>query len=216
MKSMLLTAALGLTALALAAPASAQGGRYRHGGPGYGDSRAPYYEARRVAYENGYREGVRHGEKDGRRGENFAYRHDSAYQRADKGYHRQYGSIEQYRQTFRGGYIDGYTDAYYRSSPRRDDRGHSRGGRDDWGRRGPYDGGYGNTVPFQNGVNDGYEKGREDARARRSFDVLRHRWYRSGDRHYDSRFGSKQHYAGVYREGFKEGYERGYREGRWR
>ena len=65
-------------------------------------------------------------------------------------------------------------------------------------------------------MNDGYEKGAEDARKNRSYDVLRHEWYRSGDRHYESRDGSRERSKNVYREGFKEGYARGFREGRYR
>ena len=67
-----------------------------------------------------------------------------------------------------------------------------------------------------NGFQDGLEKGSEDARKNRSFDPLRHEWYRSGDRHYESRYGSREQYKDVYREGFKAGYERGYRDGRYR
>ena len=79
-------------------------------------------------------------------------------------------------------------------------------------------GGYGgyNNAAFQNGVNDGYEKGRDDARRNRSFDPLRQEWYRSGDRHYDSRYGSRDQYKDVYRQGFRDGYERGFNEWRYR
>ena len=35
-------------------------------------------------------------------------------------------------------------------------------------------------------LNDGYEKGREDARDRDSYDPLRHKWYREGDHDYKS------------------------------
>lgn len=206
--------ALGALSLAVAAPAAAQSARSQYGWPGYGDARAPYYEARRAAYDNGYREGIKHGERDGRRGENFAYSHDRNFQRADKGYSRHYGSIDQYRQSFRAGYAEGYREAYSRYS-RRGSWGHDGPRRDDRGGYG-YGYGYGSSAPYQYGLNDGYEKGVEDARERRSFDILRHKWYRSGDRHYDRRFGSKEQYAAIYREGFKEGYERGYREGRWR
>ena len=73
-----------------------------------------------------------------------------------------------------------------------------------------------NSPAIQNGVNDGYEKGIDDARRRRSFDPLRHEWYRSGDRHYEGRFGPREQYKDSYREGFKSGYERGYREGEYR
>ena len=79
-------------------------------------------------------------------------------------------------------------------------------------------GGYGgyNNAAFQNGANDGYEKGQEDARRNRSFDPLRQEWYRSGDRHYDSRSGSREQYKDVYRQGFRDGYERGFNEWRYR
>ena len=69
---------------------------------------------------------------------------------------------------------------------------------------------------YGNGVNDGYEKGREDARDRDAYDPLRHKWYREGDRNYKNEYGSRQQYENVYREGFKEGYDRGYREAAYR
>ena len=61
-------------------------------------------------------------------------------------------------------------------------------------------------------MNDGYEKGREDARDRDSYDPLRHKWYREGDHDYKSQYGPRQQYENVYRQGFKEGYDSGYRE----
>jgi hypothetical protein len=73
--------------------------------------------------------------------------------------------------------------------------------------------GYGyNTVPFQNGDRDGYEKGLEDARRNNSFDPVRHSRYRSGDNGYNNRYGARDDYKLVYRDGFEAGYERGYRE----
>ena len=68
----------------------------------------------------------------------------------------------------------------------------------------------------QNGARDGYEKGVEDARKNRSFDPLRHAWYRSGDRHFEGRYGSREQYKDLYRDGFRDGYERGYGESRYR
>jgi hypothetical protein len=77
----------------------------------------------------------------------------------------------------------------------------------------PGDRGYGsNSVAVQNGERDGYEKGREDARDNDSYDPVRHSWYRSGDRGYNNRYGTRDDYKLVYREGFESGYERGYRE----
>ena len=77
----------------------------------------------------------------------------------------------------------------------------------------PGDRGYGsNSVAVQNGERDGYEKGREDARDNDSYDPVRHSWYRSGDRGYNNRYGTRDDYKLVYREGFESGYDRGYRE----
>lgn len=74
-------------------------------------------------------------------------------------------------------------------------------------------GGYAyNSVPFQNGDRDGYEKGREDANRNNSFDPVRHSRYRSADHGYNSRYGTKDDYKLVYRDGFEAGYERAYRE----
>ena len=69
-----------------------------------------------------------------------------------------------------------------------------------------------NPVPFQNGDRDGYEKGLEDARRNNSFDPVRHSRYRSADNGYNNRYGTRDDYKLVYRDGFEAGYERGYRE----
>lgn len=75
--------------------------------------------------------------------------------------------------------------------------------------RGEYD--Y-ERVPFDNGYKDGYDKGREDVTRNISYDPARHRWYRSADRGYSRRYGSRDEYANVYRDGFRAGYEDGYRD----
>jgi hypothetical protein len=68
-----------------------------------------------------------------------------------------------------------------------------------------------NSVPYDNGYRDGLEKGREDARDRDSYDPVRHGWYRSGDRGYNSRYGTRETYKLAYRDGFEAGYEQAYR-----
>jgi hypothetical protein len=97
---------------ALAAPACASGGYvYRNDpyrGGGYGR------EVERRAYDNGFRDGVKAGEKDGRKGRSFAFdRHDD-WRDADDGYHRDFGDREFYRRSFREGFRAGYTDGYNR------------------------------------------------------------------------------------------------------
>jgi hypothetical protein len=227
MKRFLLVPVLGLTALAVSATAQAQSGGWLDSSrPAYSaNERQSYSDSRRAAYDNGYREGLRTGEQDGRRGSTFTYQNERTYRRADKGYHRTFGDIDRYRQSFRSGYASGYSDGYRRfgrntRGPGRQEprygNGYPDGGYPNGGyRNGTYRGGYNNSA-FQNGVNDGHEKGQEDANKRRSFDVLRHKWYREGDRHYDGQYGSREQYKDVYRQGFKEGYDRGFREGRYR
>ena len=60
---------------------------------------------------------------------------------------------------------------------------------------------------FRKGYDDGVVKGREDVRDGDSFDPARHSWYRSADRGYNSRFGSREEYRSEYRRGFLAGYE---------
>ncbi len=66
-------------------------------------------------------------------------------------------------------------------------------------------------MPYDNGYRDGLDKGREDAQDRDSYDPVRHSWYRSGDRGYNSRYGTKDSYKLAYRDGFEAGYEQAYR-----
>ena len=68
---------------------------------------------------------------------------------------------------------------------------------------------------FRKGYDDGVVKGREDVEDGDSFDPARHSWYRSADRGYNSRFGSRDEYRAEYRRGFLAGYE-GAHDGRER
>ncbi len=244
MRRLLLVPALGVAALALTAPVQAQTRGWLEDGRAYSaPAQQSYYDSGRVAYDNGFREGLKQGEKDGRKNDTFRYQDEKTFQRADKGYHREYGSLDRYRQSFRTGYSTGYSEGYQRYAPnygygnsrgngRAIPRGDVRGGygypngypnggpvypsypASSPGSYGRYGGYY--DVASQNGVNDGYEKGLEDARKNRSFDPLRHDWYRSGDRHYEGRYGSKEQYKDLYRQGFREGYNRGFQDGRYR
>lgn len=240
-------AVLGISTLALASSsASAQSAVWPDGNrPSYVDEqRQPYYESRRVAYDNGYSEGVKEGERDARSRDPFNYQDERAWQRADKGYHRSYGDRSRYEQTFRSGFASGYSESYRRYSPNYYPGGgvypNTRGNYPNQGGYGYPQGGYGypqggygypqggygypqggygsggryGSPAHANGVNDGYEKGREDARDRDAYDPLRHKWYREGDHDYKSEYGSRQQYENLYRQGFREGYDRGYRE--WR
>ncbi len=222
MKRLFLIPALAAAALALSVPARAQSAGWPDADR-LGYAQRSYNDAQRAAYDNGFREGVKQGENDGRRNNAFAFQDERTYQRADKGYHREFGTLERYRTSFRSGYSAGYSDGYQRYG-----RNYGYNGRPDYSRgpgyptayprypqQSPGYRGYGSPA-FQNGASDGFEKGVEDARKNRSYDPRRHSWYRSGDRHFEGRYGSRELYKDVYREGFTDGYDRGYREGRYR
>jgi len=229
---------LGAIGLAAAAPASAQiAGKPDWNSPSYvEDARQPYNESRRLAYDNGYREGLKEGQNDARHNDAFNYEDERMWQRADKGYNRSFGDSSRYQQSFRTGFAAGYSEAYQRVLPGRaggyepyPSYGNGRvypNTRGTYG-NGPYRDGYptGNVYPgtrggygynygpaYSNGVNDGYEKGHEDARDRDSYDPSRHKWYRNGDHDYKSSYGPKIQYESLYRQGFQEGYDRAYRE----
>jgi hypothetical protein len=66
------------------------------------------------------------------------------------------------------------------------------------------------SAAYDNGYRDGLEKGREDRGDNDSFDPVRHSRYRSADRGYESRYGTKEQYKLAYRDGFEAGYEQGF------
>jgi hypothetical protein len=219
-KILTISAALGLAA---AGSATAQTNAWLASAAAYsdGDYRASYADARRAAYDNGYREGRRRGEEAARSGRPFDVEREREYRSADSGYNRAYGDRTRYRNDFRGGFAEGYRDGYQRSGGgvySRDARGGYYGGGGSGGYYGGnapgYYGGNAGYGAFQNGVADGYRKGLDDVRERHYPDARRQSWYRSGDHDYDKRYGSKDAYKIEYRRGFEEGYERAFREGR--
>ena len=180
---------------------------------GYGRGGAYDREFERRAYDNGYREGVREGQNDARRGRDFSYTRHDEYRDADDGYRR--GSIDRdsYRRSFRQGFQTGYSEAFNRNA--RYDR------RDNYPRGVPYPSDRGvlayppnrgvlRSVAADIGYRDGIEAGRDDARDRHRFDPARAKRYREGDHDYNSRYGSRDAYKRDYRAAFEQGYREGY------
>jgi len=197
-----------MMALALAAaPAQAQGWLPAQSAYASDDYRASYADAQRAAYDNGYKSGLKRGLQAARERRPLEIERERDYRSAEEGYNRTYGDRNRYRDAFRGGFTQGYRDAY----AQRGARVTSPGAGSDYGR------GYGGTANFgarQNGLSDGYKKGLDDVSDRKNPDVSRQKWYRNGDHDYDSRYGSKESYRVDYQRGFEEGYNRAYREAR--
>ncbi|MEX2271836.1 MAG: hypothetical protein WD690_10215 [Vicinamibacterales bacterium] len=98
-----------------------------------------------------------------------------------------------------------------------DDRRPTAGGRDTGGRAIPRterrptrsrdDYARSQSAGYQNGHRDGLVKGRDDADDGSRYDPNRHAWYRSADRGYNTRHGSRASYRSQYQAGFLAGYD---------
>jgi hypothetical protein len=64
---------------------------------------------------------------------------------------------------------------------------------------------------FDRGYREGVQRGEQDARSGREFQIERDRIYRDGDRGYNNRYGSRDSYRNDFRRGFSSGYRSGYR-----
>lgn len=192
------------------------------------------------AYQAGYRDGAQHGQADARRGAGRDHR-DQRYERGGGGWGSNDQYRDAYRQGYRAGYDAAYSNGsrrggVWRGQGRdRDDvwnrnggvwRGQGRNRDDDWNRndgvwnggsvygdnRGVYGGG-GNSIAAQTGYQDGLQKGRNDARQNKSFDLNRHDAFKDADHGYHSQYGSKEMYRRDYREAFAQGYRQGFGRG---
>lgn len=178
----------------------------------WGQPRSAYQRS----YDDGYRAGLRGGERDARSGRRPDYRQHDEYRRGSNGWG--WGNSNRAAtDVFRRGFAEGYRAGYERL------RGYGRPGypdyRGSYGYPGGYDGprsGYGYYSPAaQRGFDDGYKEGRKDGRDNDRYEPTRKKKYREGDDGYNSRYGSKERYKAEYRQAFQQGYERGYREGRY-
>src|SRR5262249_35422002 len=84
-----------------------------------GYQRDYYRGGGRRAYENGYADGLKQGERDARGHRAFWFERHDAYRDADDGYHRDYGDREFYRRAFRQGFQGGYSAGYSRIATER-------------------------------------------------------------------------------------------------
>ena len=71
-----------------------------------------YNDLYRVAQENGYRDGVRHGQDDRNHNRRFEYQDSGDFRDASRGYRSEYGNREAYRNAYREGFRRGYEDGY--------------------------------------------------------------------------------------------------------
>jgi hypothetical protein len=165
-----------------------------------------------IAYNEGYVRGSRAGNEDARRGNRYQFNDESDYRDADHGYRSEFGPREAYRIQYRRGFEAGYNAGYRSIRPY--DRPGPGGRYSTPGNRSyNYPGRYGRLdLAAQQGFNDGYEAGFDDARDRRRFDPISESRYRNGDRGYQSSYGPRELYKANYRDAFRDGYEEGFRD----
>jgi hypothetical protein len=119
MMKRLLPAALALSVLGISSTACATGYAYGRDRGRYDG--AYYRDMERRAYDNGFRDGVRAGEHDGRDRRRFEPTRHGDWRDGDDGFRREYGDRGVYRRNFRAGFEAGYAQGY-----RQYDRGYRR------------------------------------------------------------------------------------------
>ena len=170
----------------------------------FGVARGPFQRS----FDEGYRSGLRNGERDARSGRRPNFRLHDDYRRGTTGWGRDNSAAGD---AFRRGFAQGYGDGYDRV------RAYGRPGYPSYGGPGvvvPPRGGYSHSPAAQRGFEDGYRDGRNDARDGDRYEPLRKKKYRNGDEGYSGRYGSREQYRIEYRQAFRDGYDRGYRDGR--
>jgi hypothetical protein len=68
----------------------------------------------RIAYDNGFRDGVRAGERDGRDHRRYEPSRIDDWRDGNRGYRRDYGDFQFYRRAYRVGFETGYSEGYDR------------------------------------------------------------------------------------------------------
>ena len=160
-----------------------------------------------VGYDRGYTEGVREGEQDARQRRSYDLRRHDAYNDGDRGYNRNQGDRDRYRDDSGAGSRPDIGTASSACAASRPTEEPSAG-------RLPA-AGVGVTASLRTRA----ATRKDSTRAARTPTTAtattrsRHGEYRDGDRGYNDNYGSRELYKQNYREGFREGYEDGYRGG---
>lgn len=172
-----------------------------------------------VARNTGYRDGRDKGSNDARQGKSYNLERHDAYKDADHGYRDSFRNKDAYKQIYRDSFRRGYEEGYNQGGNRGRGRGWGSGqgnrpggpetGDRPGGMPGPRNSAYVETAR-NTGHRDGLEKGRNDARQGKSYNLERHDAYKDADRGYRDSFGNKDDYKRIYRDSFHRGYDEGY------
>lgn len=168
-------------------------------------------QARQYGYQNGYDDGLRRGQHEGRENDPYDYQTPD-WRQATRGYQEWMGSANWYQRGYREGYSNGFR-AGYQSVSRHWRDGDRDDGRPYGGWRGGYDpdSRFGSNDAYRFGYQDGSGVAREDISNNKPHNANPRGKYDDRDHGYRREYGSKDEYKAQYANGYRAGYESTFR-----
>lgn len=160
-------------------------------------------QARQYGYDNGFHDGQRKGQHEGRENDPFDYRTPDWHQ-ASHGYKSWMGPLSLFQDGYQQGYREGFRSGFLSERP---------GFREDRDRDGGYRGNgfFGSRresrVAYDNGYQDGVTMAREDIYKNKRFNAEPRSRFGGRDDGYSRGYGDKNVYKAEYTDGYRAGYE---------
>lgn len=161
-------------------------------------------QTRQYGYDNGFRDGQRRGQHEGRENDPYDY-HTPDWRQATHGYKGWMGPIGAFQNGYQQGYAEGFRAGFngvrpaYRGDGDRDD--YYRGERLD---------GSDSRIGYNAGYQDGAEIAREDLYNNKRFNSEPRGRFDDRDHGYRREYGDKNFYKQQYTEGYRAGYQATY------
>jgi len=170
-------------------------------------------QTRQYGYDQGFRDGQKRGQHEGRENDPYDY-HTPDWRQATRGYKNWMGPEHAYQNGYQQGYSDGFRNGFIAERPgwrdRDDDRYRGDGYRGDGYRGNGYYGGnnrYDSRVGYNTGYQDGTTMAREDEYDRKPFNPNPRARYGGRDNGYTREYGDKNTYKADYTDGYRAGYQ---------
>ncbi len=163
---------------------------YRRGNPA---------QAQQYGYQNGYDDGLRRGQHEGRENDPYDYQTPD-WRQATRGYQEWMGPVNWYQRGYQEGYSRGFRAGYREVAQNWYDGGHRRQ-HYVWRARDR------DSIAYRTGYEDGSSVAREDVARWKPFNSQPRGRYDDRDHGYRRDYGSKDQYKMEYADGYRDGYE---------
>jgi len=167
--------------------------------------RGGFNQARQYGYDNGFRDGQRRGQHEGRENDPYDY-HTPDWRQATHGYKSWMGPVNTFQNGYQQGYVEGFRSGFISERPGW--RGDGDGDRGDHYRGSGF---FGNRRDDRMAYNIGYQDGasvaREDLYQNKRFNPEPRGRFSGRDNGYSRAFGDKNVYRSEYSDGYRAGYE---------